>query len=134
VWLYNCTKYLKPFVWLQGLMTPIIKNADQKTISAISSEVILSCICRFMVYDFMIETGIYGMLYWQIKEQHWWPSKIPLITKYSTTMMHGYDISDTMCIHSIRYGVTLILKLLGYDTWYIHIEKCIKILKNMINI
>lgn len=35
-------KALKPFVWLQGLMTPIIKNADHKTISAISSEVILS--------------------------------------------------------------------------------------------
>ena len=35
-------KVLKPFVGLQGLMTPIIKNADHKTISAISSEVIYS--------------------------------------------------------------------------------------------
>ena len=43
-------------------MTPIIKNADQKTISAISSEVILSHLCRFLVNDFMIETGIYRML------------------------------------------------------------------------
>lgn len=55
-------KILKPFVWLQGLMTPIIKNADQKTISAISSEVILSHLCRFLVSDFMIETEIYRTL------------------------------------------------------------------------
>jgi len=40
-------------------------------------------------------------------------------------------VSDTT---HIRYVDTFILKVIGYDMWYINIEKCIIILKNIINI
>lgn len=33
------------FILLQGLMTPIVRNADQKSISAISNEVLLGLFC-----------------------------------------------------------------------------------------
>jgi len=42
----NIMAYMLQVIWLaillQGLMTPIIRNADQKTLSAISSEVLLT--------------------------------------------------------------------------------------------
>jgi hypothetical protein len=43
-WLFNIIplwprEFNIPYLLMQGLMTPIVRNADQKSISAISSEV-----------------------------------------------------------------------------------------------
>lgn len=49
--LYHIQSYCNKYILFQGLMTPIVRNADQKSISAISSEVLCCHAFSFVVIE-----------------------------------------------------------------------------------